>query len=216
MEGALAMPADSLGTEDLLDRAGRADASALGRLLERHRTRLRRLVAARLDRRLTARVDPSDVVQETLVDAVRRLPEYLRERPVPYLAWLRRLALQRLVWWHRFHLGSSKRSVSRDRTRGLPLSDASTATLVDRLAGTGTGPSGQVIRDEERARARAALEGLAATDRQVLELRYVEGLSLAEIAARLGNGLSAVKMRHLRALERFRDLIQVAGEESRG
>jgi RNA polymerase sigma-70 factor, ECF subfamily len=215
-EEAIAMSADSLGTEDLLERAGRADGSALERLLERHRTRLRRLVAARLDKRLTARVDPSDVVQETLADAGRRLPEYLRDRSVPYVAWLRRLALQRLIWWRRFHLGSSKRSVSRERTRGLPLSDALTATLVDRLAGTGTSPSGQVIRNEERAEARAALEGLAATDRQILELRYLEDLSCAEIAAKLGIGLSAVKMRHLRALERFRDLIESPGEELKG
>jgi RNA polymerase sigma-70 factor (ECF subfamily) len=212
----MTMSADSWGTEDLLERAGRADGSAIGRLLERHRTRLRRMVAARLDKRLAARVDPSDVVQETLADAGRRLPEYLRERRVPYFAWLRRLALQRLAWWRRFHLGSSKRSVSRERTQGLPLSDASVATLVDRLAGTDTSPSGQIIRDEERGQARAALEGLVGTDRRVLELRYLEALSFAEIAVKLEIGLSAVKMRHFRALERFRGLLEGPGEESSG
>jgi RNA polymerase sigma-70 factor (ECF subfamily) len=209
------MSVGSSGTDDLLERAGQADASALGRLLERHRARLRRLVAARLDKRLSARVDPSDVVQETLADAGRRLPEYLRERPVSYLAWLRRLALQRLVWWHRFHLRSSKRSVGREHTAGPPKSDAPAPALVDGLAGTDTSPSGRVIRDHEHAQARAALEGLPAADRQVLELRYVHGLSLAEIADQLEIGPSAVKMRHLRALERLRDRIEGPGEPGR-
>ena len=51
-----------------------------------------------------------------------------------------------------------------------------------------------------------ALDGLADNDRRVLELRYIESLSFAEIAATLELGLSAVKMRHLRALRRLREL----------
>jgi RNA polymerase sigma-70 factor (ECF subfamily) len=71
----------------------------------------------------------------------------------------------------------------------------------------GTSPSGQVIREEERVRIRAAVESLAVADREILELRYVDDLPFAEIAERLGAGLGAVKMRHLRALERVRAAI---------
>jgi RNA polymerase sigma-70 factor (ECF subfamily) len=190
-------------TDNLLTRAGQGDGSACGRLLERYRRRLRGVIAARLDRRLTSRVDPSDIVQEALADAGRRLPEYLRDRRVGLFTWLKRLALQRLIWWHRFHLGSRKRSVARERAFG-PESDG---LLADRLMTGGTSPSGQAIREEERVRIRAAVQSLAAADREILELRYVADLPFAEIAERIGAGLGAVKMRHLRALERVRAAI---------
>jgi RNA polymerase sigma-70 factor (ECF subfamily) len=194
------MRADDADTDDLLARAERGDRSALGRLLGRYRRRLRRLIAPRLDRRMAARVDPSDVVQETLADAGRRLPEYLRHRPVGLFPWLRQLAIQRLVWWHRFHLRASKRSVARE----LAERSSPAGLLAERLMTSGTSPSGHAIREEERARVRAAVEALAARDREILNLRYVEDLSFAEIADRLGAGIGAVKMRHLRAIERVR------------
>src|SRR5204862_1794322 len=77
-------------TEQLLAAASQGDATARGRLLERHRPRLKRMVAVRLDRRVAARVDPSDVVQETLAVAARGLDDYLRDRPLPFFPWLRR------------------------------------------------------------------------------------------------------------------------------
>jgi DNA-directed RNA polymerase specialized sigma24 family protein len=70
------------------------------------------MVAVRLDRRLLARVDPSDVVQEALADADRRLDEYLRERPVAFYPWLRRLAEEQLVNVYRRHVGAARRSVT--------------------------------------------------------------------------------------------------------
>jgi RNA polymerase sigma-70 factor, ECF subfamily len=197
------MPADSSATEDLLRLAEQADGSGL----DRHRLRLRHAVAARLDRRIAARVDPSDIVQETLADAVRRLPNYLLDRPVPYWVWLRRLALQRLIWWRRFHLGSRKRSVARERPLEPSPFDRSTVPVVDQLIASGSSPSEHAVRDQERAWIRNALEGLAGADRRILELRYVENFSFARIAAQLEIGLSAVKMRHVRALERMRCLM---------
>jgi RNA polymerase sigma-70 factor, ECF subfamily len=71
-------------TEVLLQRAGQGDPSAREALLARYRSRLRQMVAFRLDRRLAARIDPSDVVQEALLEAAARLSEYLRGRPIPF------------------------------------------------------------------------------------------------------------------------------------
>jgi RNA polymerase sigma-70 factor, ECF subfamily len=79
-------------TEELIDRAKGGDDSARQQLLARHRERLRRMVVVRLDGRLAARVDPSDVVQEALLDAAGKLSGYLREPAVPFYPWLRRLA----------------------------------------------------------------------------------------------------------------------------
>jgi RNA polymerase sigma-70 factor (ECF subfamily) len=192
-------------TDVLLEQARRGDAPAREQLLTRHQARLRRMVAVRLDRRLAARVDPSDVVQEVLAEAARRMPDYLRDRPVPFYPWLRRLAWERLVKLHRRHLHARKRSVLREED--WPLPDGSAAELAQRLLASASSPSRRMVRQELRERVRAALADLAARDREVLVLRYLEQLSTAETAAVLEISEGAVKVRHLRALERLRGLL---------
>ena len=120
------MAIDDTTIENLLKRAGRREASAVGRLLAYHRLRLRRMVAARLDQRLAARIDPSDVVQEVLLEADRTLPEYIRDRPVPFFVWLRDIARDRLVWLTRRHT-AKKRDALRDRPVGVDCSLATRA-----------------------------------------------------------------------------------------
>src|SRR5262245_23818472 len=99
---------------DLLRRAGDGDPSARDELLRRHRPRLRQLVTLRMAPRLSARVDPSDVVQETLAEASGKLAVYLRQRPLPFYPWLRQLALERLTRLYREHVRAGKRSVLRE------------------------------------------------------------------------------------------------------
>ncbi len=207
------MALNGLETEELLGRAGNGDPVAIGRLFERYRNKLHRIVSARLDRRIAARLDASDVVQDALGEASQRLPEFLRERPVPFCSWLRRLTLLHLSWAHRFHLGAGKRSAARDVGLQTSASADAPAAAFDRPADTGTSPSREAVRDEECELVRAILARLEGPDRTVLELRYFERLSLAEIADRLGIGSSAVKMRHHRALKRFRTLLEDTDEE---
>ena len=83
--------------EDLIERAAQGDANARGQLFEHYREYLLRMVTARLDRRLAPRVDASDIVQETLADAARRMDAYLKDRPLPFFGWLRQLAGERLI-----------------------------------------------------------------------------------------------------------------------
>src|SRR5436305_9720665 len=96
-------------TEELLRRAARGDDAAREQLLGRHRDRLRQMVAVRLDRRLLARLDPSDVVQEVLAEAHKKPDDSARERPVPFYPWPRPLAWERLVKLHRRHLHGQTR-----------------------------------------------------------------------------------------------------------
>jgi DNA-directed RNA polymerase specialized sigma24 family protein len=149
-----------------------------------------------LGQRLAARIDPSDGIQEALFEAERGLPDYIRDRPVPFFVCLRTIARDRLVWWTRRHT-AKKRDAFRDLALGFRASDAAAQTLVDRLVDSGTIPSGCAIREEERARALALLGRLGAADRRVLEPRYLDGLSIAEIASTLGIGLGTAQMRHV-------------------
>lgn len=192
-------------TDALLELAGRGDEHARQRLLGQHRSRLLRMIAVRMDGRLAARLDPSDIVQEVLADAARELPDYLRRRPMAFYPWLRQLAWDRLVLVHRHHVDARRRSVDREQSPwGPQLPDGSAACLADRLVAGGTSPSGHVVREEIRARVREGLALLAVRDREVLVLRYLEMLSNREIAEVLGITEGAVKVRHLRALERLR------------
>src|ERR1700730_7084726 len=107
-------------TEELLNRGGGGDRSAREQLWARHRARLGKMVAVRLDRRLAARVDPSDVVQEAIIDADRLLSDYLVDRPLPFYPWLRRLPWKRLMTIYRQHLDAKKRSAKRE-AHAIPL-----------------------------------------------------------------------------------------------
>jgi len=192
-------------TDQLLASANRGDATARGRLLERHRPRLKRMVAVRLDRRLTARVDPSDVVQEVLLDAAAQMDNYLRDRPIPFYPWLRRLAAGRLADAYRRHVRAKRRSVGREEPPGLP--DESAAELADRLMAHQSGPATGLTRQERRDAVRAAVDRLPDRDREVLVLRFLEDLSTTETAAVLEVGEGAVKMRVVRALGRLREML---------
>ena len=197
-------------TEELIERAGHGDATALQELLVKHRDRLRKMVAVRLDRRVAARVDASDVVQEAMADAARHFDEYLRTRPLPFSAWLRQLAWERLVKLHRHHVRAQKRSVRREEDQSMPLPEDSVLRLARRLLASGTSPSQALIRDEQRHRLTVALEQLAPHDREILVMRNLEQLPIAEIAAVLGLTEGAVKVRHLRALQRLRIVLEVS------
>jgi RNA polymerase sigma-70 factor, ECF subfamily len=192
-------------TELLLKQAAGGDAAARDRLLQRHRERLKRMVAVRADPRLAARVDPSDVVQETLAEAAANLDAYLRDRPLPFYPWLRQIAQERLIDLHRRHVQARRRSVTREEAAGLP--DRSALVLAERLFAPHSSPSARLHRAERRERVRAALAALPESDREVLVLRILEELPTRDLAAVLGISEVAVRSRQVRALERLKALL---------
>lgn len=163
------------------------------------------MVVVRMDERLSARVDPSDVVQEALAVAADRLPHYLRNPAVSFYPWLRRIAWERLIDAHRRHIHAGRRSVGREQPLGI--SNSSALQLADRLVADGTNPLARLLRDELCARVRAILARLASADREVLLLRHLEQLSNAQSAEVLEVSEEAAKKRYLRALRRFRRLL---------
>lgn len=194
-------------TDELLDLASQGEGEARQQLLTRHRDRLRKMVAYHMDRRVAGRIDPSDVVQEALADAARELSDYLRRRPVPFYPWLRQLAWDRLVELHRRHLHAGKRSVRREEPGLFELPDESAVELAGRLASLASSPSAHVVREELRRRVREALTHLGQREREVLVLRHLEQLSVAQAAEVLGVSEGAVKVRHVRALDRIRAVL---------
>lgn len=151
-------------TELLLQQVAAGNPSAASVLLDSHRDRLRRMVAARMDRRLQRRLDPSDVVQDALVEAHRRLGEFARERPLHFYAWLRQLTTDRLIDAHRRHLQADRRTVTRE------MNDASDFALAQVLADSQLTPFRHLLREELRERVRHVLRELPQTAQEVLLL----------------------------------------------
>jgi RNA polymerase sigma-70 factor, ECF subfamily len=202
------MTLDSSETHRILQQAAQGDAQALGTLLARHRDRLRRMVALRMDRRLQGRIDPSDVIQEAYLEAAARLAEYLRNPSMPFFLWLRFLAGQKLVTLHRHHLGVRMRDAGQQVALDHgALPEASSAALAAQLLGHEPRPSEAAIRAEMKDRVQEALDGMEPLDREVLALRHFEQLSRAEIARLLNISEAAAGKRYLRALERLKEIL---------
>jgi RNA polymerase sigma-70 factor, ECF subfamily len=199
------MTGNSSETNRVLKQAAQGDGQVLGSLLSQHRQRLRRMIALRLDRRLQGRIDASDVIQETFLEASSRLAEYLRNPQMPFFLWLRFLTGQKLVTLHRHHLGVQKRDAGQQVALDHgSLPEASSAALAVQLLGHDTRPSEAAIRAEMNIRVREALERMDVLDREVLALRHFEQLSRAEISHVLGITEAAAAKRYIRALERLR------------
>lgn len=194
-------------TDELVRRVAGGETVAISRLLDRHRRRLRRMVVVRMDPRLAVRVDPSDVVQETLIEALRRLPAYVTDRPIPFYPWLRQIAWNRLVDLHRRHILAETRAVDREVSFDLPLSDVSVQQLAHRFLSREPAPAARIVREELQRRVREAIAQLAPEFREVLILRHLEQLGVAEIAGVLGVAEGTVKSRHFRALAQMRALL---------
>jgi RNA polymerase sigma-70 factor, ECF subfamily len=180
----------------------------LGDLFTGHRGRLRAMVGLRLDPRLRSRLDTSDVLQETYLEAQRRLDRYLEAPAIPLYLWLRRLAAQKLIDAQRVHLGAQKRAAFRE----VPLKDptiphATSEALALVLVEKGPSPSELAARSELKARLEAVLEGMEPIDRDILALRHFEQLTVPESAQALGIGEAAAQKRYLRALEKPRDIL---------
>ena len=197
---------DSGDLADLLDRAAAGDSAAVAELLSRYRKRLKRMVCLRLSRHLQGRLDDSDILQEALLEAAKRLPEYLRDKPLPFFLWLRHLTGEKLIDAHRRHLGAKMRDAAREVSlhRGA-MPAASSASLAAQLLGRLTSPSQAVIKAETRLRVQEALNRMDPFDREVLALRHFEQLSNAEVAETLGLNESTASSRYLRALKRLKD-----------
>src|SRR5579885_3687168 len=203
-----AMADNSGETNDLLRRAADGDAEGWGALLARHEARLRRMVAFRLDQRLQGRLDPSDVFQETALEAWRHLADYLRQPDIPFFLWLRGIAANKLRQLHRHHLGTQMRDARREVSlyRGT-LPETTSAALAAQLLGHQTRPSEAAIRAEVKLRLQEALNGMDPLDREVLALRHFEQLTPAETARVLGLKEKAAGMRYLRALKRLKEIL---------
>jgi RNA polymerase sigma-70 factor (ECF subfamily) len=190
----------------LLDAVERREVDALAKLLAWTRTDLLPYVKLRLDKRLAARFDASDVLQEVQLSVSQRIDDYLQRRPMPFPLWLRKTALERLTDLRRHHL-RQRRSAKAEAN----LPDHTSLDLVRSLAAQTRTPS-QHVADAELARAlNLALGELDDIDREILVMRQLESMPFAEIALVLDLQAANARKRFGRTLLKLQDFFASRG-----
>ncbi len=201
------VPPDSGETQDLLERAQAGEPRAFEELFAGYRAYLLQFVELRLDPKLRSRVDASDVVQEAQMEAARRLQGYLEGPPVPFRLWLRQIAQDRLLNLQRRHATTARRAVGREQS----LPERSSLLLAQQLLAAGSTPSQRLNRRELARRLRQGMAQLSESDREILLLRNVEGLSNREVGHLLGIEPAAASQRHGRAMLRLHKILFAGG-----
>ena len=199
---------DENNTEQLLQGVKSGDPDAVNDLLERHRDAVRRLVRMRLDQRIQQRVDVSDVVQDVMVEANRRLRDYVENPGMSFRLWIRQIAKDRIIDAHRRHRVSAKRSVDRERGLTAPGDmNRSTMELAVHLHDPELTPQAAATQQEMLRRVEGAISELAEADAEIIVMRHYERLSNQEIAQALQLTEPAASMRYLRAVRRLRQVL---------
>lgn len=195
-------------TNELLSQARHGTPDAVNQLLDRHRDAIHRMVQLRLDAKVRRRVDVSDVVQDVLVEAARRLRDYLANPQLSFHLWLRQIAKDRIIDAHRRHRVSAKRSVDREQSLAVPQGEhESTIQLAAQLEDPGISPSSAVVQNELTQLVEQAISQLGDQDCEIVVMRHYEHLTNQEIAQVLGLTEPAASMRYLRAMRRLREVL---------
>ncbi len=199
--------------QQLLTEARTAPDAVLGQLLQLYNNYLRLLAAAQLDGKLRARVSPSDIVQETFLEAHRDFPQFRGESEREFLAWLRKILANNLASLVERHVLAEKRAVHREVSlEGVGAAiERSTARLDRVLVDRGASPSTSASRREYVVILADQLAEMRPEYREIIVLRHLEGLPFKEIAERTDRTAGAARMLWLRAINQLRQQLDALG-----
>jgi len=189
------------------DRLRDGDTSALAEAFAQHQQRLWRIVNFRMDRRMSGRVDPDDVLQEAYLAASKRLEHYGKDGFSSPFLWLRLIVQQTLIDVHRRHLTTQARDAGRESPIAGRHPQATSASLAIQLVGGWTSPSQAAVRVELLDQVQEAIGKMSQTDQEILALRHFEELTNGEAAEALGIEPKAASIRYVRAILRLKEVL---------
>lgn len=194
----------------LLEQARTGDSARLGQLLESYHSYLRLLAKIEIGRRLQGKVDASDIVQETFLDAHRHFPNFRGHAEAQFVQWLRAILAGTLANVVRRYLGTQARDLNLEQQFAADL-DQSSCALGQFFVDPHSSPSQLAMRGEQSLRVTAALSRLTDDYQTVLILRHLEGLTFPEVAQRMERSVDSVEKLWLRGLTQLRK--EFAGDE---
>jgi RNA polymerase sigma-70 factor (ECF subfamily) len=210
---AMDQPIDSSEPERLMAVARAGDSVALGHLLELYSSYLALMARLQVGRRLQGKVDPSDLVQETFLEAHRDFPRFRGRTEGELLAWLRQILTRNLANAIRRYYGTQARDLNLERELSREF-DESWKMLDGGLVAQQSSPSHQASRREQAVLLANALDRLPDDYRETIVLRHLEGLSFPEVARRMERTEDSVKKLWARALARLRRALQAVMGDS--
>lgn len=195
-------------TEDALLRIRDGDEHALATLFGLYRDRLRQMVSARMDRRLAARIDADDVLQEVYLDASSRIHHYRHTHPDSFYYWIQLVATQTMTDIFRRHLDTKKRDARREISINSPLScEVPTTPVAMQLCGREPSPSQNLMREDAVRTVKVAIHSMKRFDREIIELRHFKELDNKDVACVLGITQKTASIRYARAMSRLKSLL---------
>ena len=195
----------------LIDRVKRGDADALAEFIELRRPQLTSFIEKNLGTALRRKIEAEDLFQEVSSDCVRALSDVEFGDRDPF-GWLCQMAQRKIIDAHRFFFDAQKRDASQEV--GLGADKTGQAGLINLLVASITSPSAAFSRDQKEFRLQDAIAQLSEDHREVIRLRYVEGLPTKEIAQQLGKTDGSIRVIITRTLAKLQDLLGVSGSES--
>jgi RNA polymerase sigma-70 factor, ECF subfamily len=190
--------------QELLVRLHAGDTHAGDALLRRFEPWLKLLARVQLESRFQAKFDPSDIVQQAMIEAMRSFPQFRGTTEPEFAGWLRQILAHTLAHEIRRYQGTKKRDIDRELSLDAELAQSS-QRLGAVLAASATSPSQKAVRHEREVLLARVLERLPEDYREVLILRHLEGLPHDEIARRMNRKPGAVRMLWVRALARLKE-----------
>ncbi len=199
----------SFELRDCLAKARQGDAAARDRLFAACRSYVGLIARATLERRLQSKVDASDLVQQTMMDAHRDFDQFAGQSEQEWLAWLRKILAHNTGDAYR-HYAATKRQAQREFSLqdggGSPSRSDETVLGFDPAAPDDT-PSQIVLHQERELAVAEAISQLSEDYQEVVFLRNVQRLPFDEVAARMKRSRPAVQMLWMRALQRLREIL---------
>lgn len=181
-------------------------------MLENYRGYLWALAHAHLDRRLVGKLEPSDIVQQTLLKAHQGLADLRDRAPATVAAWLRQILTREMIDAHR-HFHRDKRNSDRERALAAGL-DRSAAGFEDWIAADHTSPSTAASKNEQLLKLANALLELPVEQREVVILKYLRDRPIQQIADETSRTTASVAGLLRRGLARLRRLLKRDGEDA--
>jgi len=182
----------------------------LAAFMESHRRQLLAYVDRNIGPALRSRLEPDDIVQEVIISALATPDQFNVEGRDPFRL-LCQLAEQRIIDAHRHHVSAKKRSASREVSMDAPAGGGDGFGFVDLLVASITSPSQAFSKDQKEFRLQQAIAELSEDQKEILRLRFIEGLPTKDIAARMGKSDGAIRVMLTRTVAQLQEVLTIAG-----